>query len=100
MAKKSFVREYSFSPIILVFGREPRYPDEIFEIGNPLSFHFNIIEYDIDLAQKLHFRYHTKNEFAKYQMRSMLRRTLHNHMRIYLKSKAGDRIFFCRGKQE
>ena len=79
-----------------MFGREPRYPGEVFEDGAPASFHFSVAERESELARKVRFRYLAKLEFIKHQTRTMLSRTLHNRTRVCLRPEIGDRVFFWR----
>ena len=96
VAKNSLVREHGFSPVSLVFGREPRYPGEVHEDGAPASYHFSVAERESGIAHKVRFRYLAKLEFIKVQTRIMLSRTLRNRTRICLHPKVGDRAFFWR----
>ncbi|CAL1168448.1 unnamed protein product [Cladocopium goreaui] len=41
-AKNSLTREHGWSPVALVFGREPRVSGELVQDGNPVSYHFDV----------------------------------------------------------
>ena len=42
-AKNSVTREHGWSPVALVFGREPQVYGELHQDGNPASFHFTLM---------------------------------------------------------
>ena len=76
-AKNSLVREHGWSPVALVFGREPRVFGELHQGGNPASFHPSVGDQGSDVAVRMRYRYHAKMEFIKSQARQMLLRTAH-----------------------
>ena len=96
-AKNSLVREHGWSPAALVFGREPRVSGEIYEDGNPVSYHLNVGSHGSDVSNRMRFRYFAKMEFIKAQAKSMLQRTVHARTRKLPKiPEVGRLVFFWR----
>ena len=97
-AKNSLVREHGWSPVSLVFGREPRVYGELHQGGNPVSYHPSVGDPDSDVASRMRFRYHAKMEFIKSQARQMILRTAHNRTRRLPIPKVGQLVFFWRAE--
>ena len=95
-AKNSLTREHGWSPVALVFGREPRVYGELHQDGNPTGFHFDVGEADSDVATRMRFRYHAKMEFIKSQARNMLLKTAHHRTRKIAEPQVGQLVFFWR----
>ena len=96
LAKNSLTREHGWSPVALVFGREPRVFGELQQEGNPPGFHFDVGEPDSDVATRMRFRYHANLEFIKSQARSMLLKTAHHPTRKITDPQIGQLVFFWR----
>ena len=96
-AKNSLVREHGWSPVALVFGREPRVFGELHSEGNPTSYHPSVGDPG-SVAVRMRFRYHAKLEFVKSQARQMLLRTAHNRTRRLPIPKIGQLVFFWRAE--
>ena len=97
-AKNSLVREHGWSPVALVFGREPRVFGELHQGGNPASFHPSVGDQGSDVAVRMRYRYHAKMEFIKSQARQMLLRTAHIRTRRLPIPKIGQLVFFWRAE--
>ncbi|CAE7347373.1 NLRC3 [Symbiodinium sp. KB8] len=97
-AKNSLVREHGWSPVSLVFGREPRVYGELHQGGNPASYHPSVGDPASDVASRMRFRYHAKMEFVRSQARQMLLRTAHNRTRRLPVPKIGQLVFFWRAE--
>ena len=97
-AKNSLVREHGWSPVALVFGREPRVFGELHSGGNPTSYHPSVGDPGGDVAVRMRFRYHAKLEFLKSQARQMLLRTAHNRTRRLPIPRIGQLVFFWRAE--
>ncbi|OLP76028.1 T-complex protein 1 subunit eta, partial [Symbiodinium microadriaticum] len=97
-AKNSLVREHGWSPVALVFGREPRVFGELHSGGNPASYHPSVGDPGSDVAVRMRFRYHAKLEFVKSQARQMLLRTAHNRTRRLPIPRIGQLVFFWRAE--
>ena len=95
-AKNSLVREHGWSPVALVFGREPRVFGELYHEGNPASFHPQVGEPQSDVASRMRYRYHAKLEFTKSQARQMLAKTVHHRTRRITSPQVGQLVFFWR----
>ena len=95
-AKNSLVREHGWSPVCLVFGREPRVYGELYESGNAVSYHPSVGNDKSDVAVRMRMRYHAKMEYMKSQARSMLMRTAHQRTRRITMPKVGQLVFFWR----
>ena len=99
-AKNSLVREHGWSPVCLVFGREPRAAGELVESGNPVSYHLQVGSGSSDVADRMRFRYHAKMEYIKAQAKHMLMKTAHQRTRKLQETKVGQLVFFYRDTQK
>ena len=97
-AKNSLVREHGWSPVALVFGREPRVFGEMHHQGNPAAFHPSVGDQDSELAKRMRYRYHAKMEYVKSQARQMLLKTAHHRTRRIPIPKIGQLVFFWRAE--
>ena len=95
-AKNSPVREHGWSPVALVFGREPRIFGELVQNGNPVSYHLQVGDGEGEVAERMRFRYHAKLEFIKSQERSMLLKTVQQRTRRVSNPSIGQLVFFWR----
>ncbi len=96
-AKNSLVREHGWSPVALVFGREPRLSGELYEDGNPVAYHPNVGTQGSDVADRMRYRYLAKMEYVKAQAKAMLQRTVRCRTRKLPKSpEVGQLVFFWR----
>jgi hypothetical protein len=99
-AKNSLVREHGWSPVCLVFGREPRAAGELVEAGNPVGYHLDVGERSSDIASRMRFRYHAKMEYVKAQAKQMLMKTVHQRTRKLQETHVGQLVFFYRDTQK
>ena len=99
-AKNSLVREHGWSPMALVFGKEPRVYGELHSQGEPSSFHPRVGDPESELARRMRYRYHAKLEYIKAQARQMLARTAHNRVRKISSPKVGQLVFFWRAERK
>ena len=97
-AKNSLVREHGWSPVALVFGREPRVFGELHQGGNPVMYHPSVGDAGSDVAVRMRYRYHAKMEFVISQARQMLLRTAQNRTRKIPVPKIGQLVFFWRAE--
>ena len=97
-AKNSLVREHGWSPVALVFGKEPRVFGELSNEGNPATYHPEIGNPDSDVAIRMRYRYHAKMEFVRSQARHMLMKTAHQRTRKITNPMIGQMVFFWRGE--
>ena len=95
-AKNSLVREHGWSPMALVFGREPRMYGELHHNGNPGSYHPSVGEKHSDVAIRMRYRYHANLEYIRSQARQMLLKTAHHRTRRLPIPKIGQLVFFWR----
>ena len=95
-AKNSLVREHGWSPVALVFGREPRVFGELIEQGNPTCYHPDVGTSESDVARRMRYRYHAKMEYLKSQARHMLSRTVHERTRRISQPRVGQQVFYWR----
>ena len=96
-AKNSLVREHGWSPVALVFGREPRLSGELYEDGNPVAYHPNVGTQGSDVADRMRYRYFAKMEYVKAQAKFMLQRTVRCRTRKLPKiPEVGQLVFFWR----
>ena len=97
-AKNSLVREHGWSPVALVFGKEPRVFGELNSEGNPSTYHPEVGNPDSDVAVRMRYRYHAKLEFVRRQARHMLMKTAHQRTRKITNPMVGQMVFFWRGE--
>ena len=97
-AKNSLVREHGWSPVTLVFGREPRIFGELYEAGNPAGFHPQVGDPKSDVAVRMRMRYQAKLEFIRSQAKSMLLRTAYQRTRRISQPQVGQMVFFWRAE--
>ena len=57
-AKNSLTREHGWSPVVLVFGREPRVFGELVEQGNPTGYHPQVGDPGSEVAMRMRYRCH------------------------------------------
>lgn len=99
-AKNSLTREHGWSPVSLVFGREPRISGELVEDGNPCAYHPDVGTKDSLMAHTMRYRYRAKMEFVKSQAKHMLQKTVHQRVRKLVTPKIGQLVFFYRDTQK
>ena len=97
-AKNSLVREHGWSPVALVFGKEPRVFGEMHSQGGPHSYHPEVGTPESEVATRMRYRYHAKLEFVRSQARRMLMRTAHQRTRKLTNPMIGQLVFFWRGE--
>lgn len=95
-AKNSLVREHGWSPVTLVFGKEPRVFGELIGQGNPITYHPDVGTPGSEVARRMRFRYHAKMEYIKAQAKQMLGRAVHARTRKIPTPRVGQRVFFWR----
>eukprot|EP00439_Symbiodinium_sp_Y106_P010950 s656_g1.t1 len=95
-AKNSLVREHGWSPVALVFGREPRMYGELHHNGIPSAYHPSVGERGSDVAIRMRYRYHANMEYVKSQARQMLLKTAHHRTRRIPVPRIGQMVFFWR----
>ena len=95
-AKNTLTREHGWSPVALVFGKEPRVFGELHSQGEPHSFHPRVGDEGSDVAKRMRYRYHAKIEYIRSQARHMLARTAHNRVRKMTNPQIGQLVFFWR----
>ncbi|CAE7631963.1 RE1 [Symbiodinium sp. CCMP2592] len=99
-AKNTLVREHGWSPVALVFGKEPRVFGELHSQGEPNMFHPRVGDPDSEVARRMRYRYHAKLEYVKSQARQMLARTAHNRVRKITNPRVGQMVFFWRAERK
>ena len=99
-AKNTLVREHGWSPVALVFGREPRVYGELHSQGEPSMYHPTVGDADSEVARRMRYRYHAKLQYVKSQARHMLSRTAHSRVRKITNPKVGQMVFFWRGERK
>ena len=97
-AENSLVREHGWSPVALVFGKEPRVFGEMYNEGNPATYHPEVGNPESDVAVRMRYRYHAKLEFVRSQARHMLMNTAHQRTRKITNPMVGQMVFFWRGE--
>ena len=98
LAKNSLVREHGWSPVALVFGKEPRVFGELSSEGSPSIYHLEIGNPESDVAERMRYRYHAKLEYVRSQARRVLMKTAHQRTRRITNPKIGQLVFFWRGE--
>ena len=86
-AKNSLVRKHGWSPVTLVFGREPRIFGELYKAGNPAGFHPQVGDSKGDVAVRMRMRYQAK-------LASMLLGTAHQRSRKIVQPRVGHMVSF------
>ena len=99
-AKNSLVREHGWSPVALVFGKEPRVYGELHGEGEPIAYHPRVGDPGSEVARRMQYRYHAKLEYIRAQARHMLARTAHNRVRKITQPRIGQLVFFWRGERK
>ena len=99
-AKNTLTREHGWSPVALVFGKEPRVFGELHSQGEPHSFHPRVGDEGSDVAKRMRYRYHAKIEYIRSQARHMLARTAHNRVRKMTNPQIGQLVFFWRAMRK
>lgn len=95
-AKNELVREHGWSPNILVFGREPRAFGEIHRLGNPEMYHPSAGVAGTDVAKHVRYRYKARVAYVKYQVKTMLNRTVEQRTRKFFQPQIGQMVFVWR----
>ena len=98
-AKNCLVREHGWSPVALVFGREPRVFGEMYEQGGPKAYHPEVGNPSSDVAERMRYRYHARLEFIRAQARQMLMQTAHQRTRRITNPSIGQLVFFWRAER-
>ena len=95
-AKNSLTREHGWSPVALVFGREPRVFGELVEQGNATGYHPQVGDSGSEVAMRMRYRYHAKLEYTRSQARHMLAKTVQQRTRRVTVPQVGQLVFFWR----
>ena len=99
-SKNTLAREHGWSPVALVFGKEPRVFGELHWEGGPSEFHPRVGDPGSEVARRMQYRYHAKLEYIKSQARQMLARTAHNRVRKITNPRVGQMVFFWRSERK
>ena len=99
-SKNTLAREHGWSPVALVFGKEPRVFGELHREGGPSEFHPRVGDPGSEVARRMQYRYHAKLEYIKSQARQMLARTAHNRVRKITNPRVGQMVFFWRSERK
>ena len=99
-AKNTLVREHGWSPVSMVFGKEPRVYGELHGEGEPIAYHPRVGDSGSEVARRMQYRYHAKLEYIKSQARHMLARTAQNRVRKITQPRVGQLVFFWRAERK
>ena len=99
--EQSWFREHGWSPVALVFGREPRMYGELHHNGIPSAYHPSVGERGSDVAIRMRYRYHANMEYVKSQARQMLLKTAHHRTRrIPVPRNRSDGFLLARSRKQ
>jgi hypothetical protein len=99
-AKNTMARRYGYSPMQLVFGKEPRVPHELYSNGESYAAHIEARDPRSKLIRTFQVRAAAKEAFVKQEAQGLLDRSIRGRNRPLARPAVGDNVFFYREKRQ